>query len=143
MPTQAFGIYASGGTAGTEVSSTYEGRHVTLLESDLIHPSHTDGLVDKGDPVVFGTSGKQGVGVAFQSAIAATNYISLDTEGIFNLSVVAYDDNGTCVIYGGTPLYINVSTAIISAIKDNATQVPFGYALGQVAEGATAVIGSQ
>lgn len=140
MPTQAFGVYAAEETAGTEVSSTNEGRHVTLLESDLVHPTHADGFVDKGDPVVFGVTALQGVGVAFNSASAAADLIAIDTEGIWNLSVVGENDDGNCVVYGGDPLFINTTTAVISKIRDNASQIPFGYALGQVAEGETAVI---
>lgn len=141
MPTQAFGVYDAEETAGTEVSSTYKGRHVTILETELVHPSHADGLVDKGDPIVFGTvAGNHGVGVAFTSAAAATNYIALDTEGIWNLSVVASDDAGNSLVTGGDPLFINSTTCVISKIRSNASQIPFGYALGQVAAGDTAVI---
>jgi len=72
-----------GTTAGTEVSSTYEGRHVTLAESLMNHPTHADGLVDGGDPVTFGTvSDGYGVGVAFSSASGVNDLIALDTEGI-------------------------------------------------------------
>ncbi|GAH50510.1 unnamed protein product, partial [marine sediment metagenome] len=35
MPT-TMGVYTAGLTAGTEVSSTYEGRHLTVLETELI-----------------------------------------------------------------------------------------------------------
>jgi len=138
----AFGVYpvADVQTAGEEVSSTYEGRHVTLLESELIHPSHTDGFVDKGDPVVFGTTALQGVGVAFKSAAAATDYIAIDTEGIWIIDVNAADDGGNRAIEGGDRLYINVSTAIVSAIATAATQRPFGYALGHIDSGATETI---
>jgi len=140
MPTADFGAYPDSLTAGTEVSSTYEGRHVTVLESDLLHPSHTDGFVDKGDPVIFGTVALQGVGVAFISAAAATDWVAVDTEGIWNLSVVASNDDGNSLVVGGNPLFINTTTGIISKISNVVTQVPFGYAMGQVTAGATAVI---
>jgi len=138
MPT--FGVYKAvdGYTAGDEISSTYEGRHITVLESELTHPSHTDGLVDKGDPVLIG-SGKA-VGVAFKSAAAATDLIAVDTEGIWGLSVVGSDDAGNSAVAGGDRLYINTTTAVISKITDINTQVPFGIALGVVGAGATGVI---
>ncbi len=138
----AFGVYpvADVEPAGQEVSSTYEGRHVTLLESELIHPSHVDGLVDKGDPVVFGTVALQGVGVAFKSAAAATDLIAIDTEGIWIIDVNAADDGGNRAIEGGDRLYINRSTRIVSAIGTAATQVPFCYALGHIDSGATETI---
>ena len=138
----AFGVYpvADVEPAGQEVSSTYEGRHVTVLESDLIHPTHADGFVDKGDPVVFGTTALQGVGVAFKSAAAATDKIAVDTEGIWIIDVNAADDGGNRAINGGDRLYINVSTAVVSAIATPATQIPFGYALGYVGSGLTETI---
>ncbi len=137
-----FGVYPIADVlpAGEEISSTYEGRHVTLLESELIHPSHTDGLVNKGDPVVFGTVALQGVGVSFKSAAAATDLIAIDTEGIWVIDVNAADDGGNRAIEGGDRLYINNSTAIVSAIATGATQVPFGYALGHVDSGLTETI---
>lgn len=138
MPTYGTrcGVYPANGTAGTEVSSTYEGRHLSFLESELVHPSHTDSLVDKGDPVVLGEI----VGVAFKSAVAATDYIAIDTEGVWNLSVVAVNDNGNIAVAAGQELYINKSTAVISRIQNPATNTPFGYALGAVSSGQTAVI---
>ena len=92
----AFGSYpvADAKGPGEEISSTMEGRHVTVLESDLIHPTHTDGFVDKADPVVFGTTGLQAVGVAFIDGTVATQLISVDTEGIWALDVVAANDAG-------------------------------------------------
>ena len=47
---------------GEEVSSTFEGRHVSVLESSLVHVDNGDGLVDKGQPVSFGI-GAAGCGV--------------------------------------------------------------------------------
>jgi hypothetical protein len=136
MPT--FGVYPAYDvlTAGDEVSSTYEGRHVTLLESELIHKAgNVGGFVNKGDAVVFGTVALQGVGVAFKTAVAATDLIAIDTEGIWALPVVASNDNGASAVVGGDPLFINTTTAVISKIKTAATQIPFGYALGAIAAG--------
>lgn len=130
------GVYPANGTAGTEVSSTYEGRHLSFLESELTHPSHTDSLVDKGDPVVLGEI----VGVSFKSAVAATDYIAIDTEGVWNLSVVATNQDGNTAVAAGQQLYINRTTCIISKNADEDTHVPFGYALGAVTSGQTAVI---
>ena len=138
MPDQDFGLYPDGLTAGTQVSSTYEGRHVSLFASEITSPT---GTVVKGDPVVFGTvAGNHGVGVAFKSEVAATDIIPIDTKGIWNLSVVASDDEGNSLVTGGDPLYINTTTAVISKIRDNATQIPFGYALGQATGDGTALV---
>ena len=77
MPGVTAGVYTGSLDAGTEVSSTYEGRHLTVYEQELIHPYNgADGFVNKGDPVVLCDSGVQttyglAVGVAFNSAAAA------------------------------------------------------------------------
>jgi len=130
----AFGVYpiADALNPGDEISSTYEGRHVTVLESDLIHPVHdpVDVLVHKGDPVVFGTTGLQAVGVAFKTATANTDLIAIDTESIWNLDVDPTDDLGNSNVAGGDLLYINVTNAVISKIRNTATQIPFGIAYG-------------
>ncbi|MEE9401244.1 MAG: capsid cement protein [Dehalococcoidia bacterium] len=116
-----------------EFSSTYEGRHITLLESEIIHPPGGDGMVDQYDPCVFafGNANARGVGVALASAAAAGDRITLDTEGIFILDVHAEDDGGVgSAVAGGDPLYINTTSCVLSKITNIATQIPFGYALG-------------
>ena len=131
MPT--FGVYpvADAQLEGEEISSTYEGRHVTVLESELIHKAgNVGGFVDKGNPVIFGTPLGHGIGIAFTSAAAATDLVAVDTEGIWIVDVVAADDGGNVAIAGGDVLYINTTTAVVSAIATGATQIPFGYALG-------------
>ena len=157
MPGVTAGVYTGSLDAGTEVSSTYEGRHVTVYEAELIHPFIADGFVNKGDPVVLCDSGVpttygHAVGVAFNSASALTDLIAVDTEGIWNLTVYAEDDNGNAAIEIGDPLYIRAGAlpgaadgdgtgdAEISKIVDPATQVPFGYALGSVVAGGSGVI---
>lgn len=120
-------------SAGDEISSTYEGRHLTLEESLLVHPSHTDDLVDKGDPVVVGKI----VGVAFNDAEADTDLIAIDTEGIWALNVKGEDSAGNAAVSVGDRIYIDPASAELDI--DN-TKVPFGYALGAVAAGATTLI---
>jgi len=124
--------------AGKEISSTYEGRHITLPESLLIHPTHTDGFVDKGDPIV--TVNGDIVGVALLSAAAATDQISIDTEGIWALSVVATDQDGNSAVAVGDEIFINTSTGVLSKNYDKNTQQHFGYALITAATGTTDVI---
>ena len=51
-------------SAGEEISSTYEGRHIYVQEVLLVHADPGDGLVDKGQPVAF----FEGVGIALKSA---------------------------------------------------------------------------
>lgn len=138
----AYGGYpvADAKNPGEEISSTYEGRHLTLLESDLVHPTHADGFVDKGDPVVSATGKPAIVGVAFRSALAASDVIAIDTEGIWVLDVVAANDAGNSAVAGGDRIYINRTTAVLSKIQNVATQVLFGVALGIVTSGSTAAI---
>ena len=131
MPTQDWGLYPDSLTLGSEASSTYEGRHITATAAELNH-GNVLAVVTKGYPVIFGIiAGNHGVGVAFNTEVAGTDLISVDTEGIWNLSVVSSDDLGNSLVTGGDPLFINTTTAVISKIRNNATQIPFGYALGQ------------
>jgi len=125
----------------TEISSTDEGRHVTLSEALINHPVHADGLLNGKDPVTFGTvADRFGVGVAFSSAVAATDLIAIDTEGIWALSVVATDDSGNSAVEIGDVIFIHRTTCVLSKIRNQATQIVFGYALDTIAEGATSVI---
>lgn len=128
--------YTAGLTAGTEVSATYQGRYITILESELTHPSHTDGLVNKGDPV-FATDGDTLVGVAMTSAAAATDYISIDTEGIWNLSVYGHDGSSAAAVDLGDGVYLDATAATLSV--DN-SDLRFGFALHDVTSGNTTVI---
>ena len=136
---------STGKTAGDEVSSTYEGRHLTLEENLLIHPYHADGLVDKGDPVLFavGSGYMNGVGVALKSAAAATDYIAIDTEGIWFLNVLGCISDGSingaaCALNAGDPIYIKKAAGtvgapyMLSGQDDANNHVPFGYVLGDV-----------
>lgn len=142
--------------AGDQISSTYEGRHLTFLESEMNHPYHAaDGFVDKGDPVVVETSTGYIVGVALKSAEADTDLIAIDTEGIWALDVYADTDDvwatdQTGAVTPGDALFIDSVTAGaitagvggcgISKRRDKATQVPFGIALGELTNADEGVI---
>lgn len=133
------GVYpaADAREVGAEISSTYEGRHLTLYESEITHPPGGDGFVDKGDACVIGA---HGVGVALASAAAITDLIAIDTEGIWVQDVNAVDDAGNSQVNPGDLLYINTTTCVLSKINNLATQIPFGYALGTVVAGNTDTI---
>ena len=126
-------------SAGDECSSTHEGRHLTLEESLLVHPTHADGFVDKGDPVID-AGGQNIVGVALLSAAAATDLISLDTEGIWFLTATATDDWGNSAIQLGDEIFISLTTGVLSKIRNKNTNQHFGYALGDVAAGDSDVV---
>jgi len=131
-----YGVYEPG-VAGAEVSSTYEGRHLTFSESQLGHVNPGDGLVDKGQPVLVGNNI---VGVAFLSALAATDLIPIDTEGIWQLSVIATDQNGDSDVAVGDELFISKTAFTLSKNYDKAAGVRFGYALYPITGGVTDVI---
>jgi len=132
-------VSTGGWAAGDEISSTYEGRHLELEDSYLAHTTHTDAFVDKGDPVI---AGGNIVGVAFNSAAAATDVISIDTEGIWALSVVAEDDDGDIAVVVGDEIFISKAdaAAMLSKNSNKNTFQHFGYALGAINAGVTAVI---
>jgi hypothetical protein len=111
---------------------TNEGRYLTVLESDLTHPVHSDGFADKGDPVNIGNI----VGVVCsESPTAATDLVTVDTEGLYYLNVVASDGNGTSNVAVGEDLYI--ATGVVSKI---ATGIPFGKALTALTGSASAAV---
>lgn len=128
---------STGKTAGDEVSSTYEGRHITVEESYLAHAYHVDGLVDKGDPCIIG---ENIVGVAMNSASAATDYITIDTEGIWFLNVVGAVSDGTSdgiarALVSGDVVYIEQTPGTgvnLSGESDPNRFKQFGYLLGNV-----------
>ena len=141
MPTYAESGYLTGGTAGSQVSSTGEGRHLQLLESTLTHPTHSDGFVDKGDPVVAGNI----VGVALNAAAAATDFIEIDSEGIWNLTVTGTRSDGTAngadfAVAIGNDIFINTSDGTLTLESDPSTHQYFGIALGAVTAGSSTVI---
>lgn len=142
MPT-TFGVYPYEDqlTAGDEISSTYEGRHITLKASELMSSGGSQVAI-KGLPVVFGLSGKYGVGIAFKSTSTASDLVAIDTEGIWNVDVWARNDGGDIAVNGGDPLYIDTTAGsnIVSKITNLATQIPFGYALGVVTSSDTKAI---
>ncbi len=107
---------------------------IDVLETDLVHPTHSDSLVDQYDPVV--SVGL--VGVARTAAAANTDYIPVDRSGLYVLPVVPQDGDGNSAINHGDRVYINKTTAILS--KDD-TGLPFGVALVKttVSGGASAV----
>ena len=156
MPGLQVGVYPGELAAGTQVSSTYEGRHLTVLESEIIHPFRASTFVNKGDPVLLcrtavpATYGVA-VGVAFATATVATDLIAIDTEGIFNLTVFAQNDAGAVNIEIGDELFIHdgstgaatlngLGDAEISRISTRVTQVHLGYALGRMVAGSSGQI---
>jgi len=131
-----YGVYTPG-VAGDEVSSTYEGRHLTFSESQIGHANPGDALVNKGQPVLIG---ENIVGVAFLSAVANTDLISIDTEGIWQLSVTAEDEVGNSAVAVGDEIFINKSTYLLSKNANKNTHQFFGYALYPVISGSEDVI---
>lgn len=116
--------YIQGGTAGREISiGPNGGRYIDVLESLLVHPTHSDGFVDKGDPCIVNNL----AGVAQAGAAAATDYISIDTEGCYGLNCTA---SGSDIDFGD-PIYINTSTGALT--NASASSKPFGIALNTTA----------
>jgi len=114
--------------AGRQISSTLEGRHVNIEELNLIHPTHADGLVDKGDPVAFW----DGVGVALKSATANTDSIPIETEGIWRLPVTNTGVNTFGDITVGQVLFIDATGTIFD--EWSTSFAIFGLALEPIAD---------
>ena len=129
---------ATGRLTGDELSSTSEGRHLELEEEYLRHPA-ASAFASKGDPVVD-LNGQNIVGVCFNTATAATDFVTIDTEGIWFQSVLADDDDGGNAVQIGDEIFIDLATAVLSKIRNKFTNQHFGYALGTVAVHTAAVV---
>ncbi len=106
-----------------------EGRHLTFTESALTHPSHSDGFVNSGDPVLVGRF----AGVAMTDAAASTDKIAVKVHGVVDVSVVG-SGNGISI---GETVYIDPSAATLGP---DLTDTPFGLALEAIAAGQTDTI---
>ena len=121
----AFGVYpiADALTEGEQISSTYEGRHLTFQASEL---THAGAVVTKGLPVVCGRI----VGIALNTEVLGTDLIAVDTEGIWVVDVYAQDIDGGSAVAGGDELFIKTDTCVVSKTNYSPGYIPFGYALG-------------
>ena len=118
---------------GDQISSTYEGRHVTLYADNLEHGTDRT-VVTKGWPVWWG---EHAIGMPFRTQAAGANELeAVDTEGIWCIDVYGRNDAGNAEVNPGEQLYINTTTGVVSMISDGATQICLGYALGTVTSAA-------
>lgn len=102
------------------------GRKLALAATDPTTPA-------SGDPVIVG----QIPGVALTNERTAGD-TSVDTEGVYDLSVKGIDGGGnSAVAVGDILFYVAADTPKLS--KKN-TGVRYGYALGAVVSGATTTI---
>lgn len=136
MPIQGVYPVADVCGVGEQISSTYEGRHVTLFPDNISHGSQVT-IVTKGYGVWF----EDAVGMPFVTQTATTNLLkqgTIDTEGIWCVDVKGETDVDLSVAVAvGDRLYINTTTGLVSKVSAAATQLPFGYALGIVGSGST------
>jgi len=142
------GLYPYGevgdASENNEVSSTYEGRHLTFVESEIT--GHEHAFPTKGHPVVVGEdivgvvlAIKRADGTVGAAANSVNDYITIDTEGIWLQSVVALNPAAVAVV-AGDELFIDKTSGIISNNMNKNTHTHFGYALGGVTAGNTAII---
>ena len=89
--------------------------------------------VVSGDPVAVG----QITGVAIED-VNSTNQASVETVGVFNLSVKAINAGGSSAVAVGDAIYFVSGDTPKLNKKD--TGVLFGYALGAVSGGQTGTI---
>lgn len=111
-----------GQTDGKQYSSTYEGRHINVLGSELSSPGTIarTGL-KKGEAVFFGDVG---VGISFSEIAQAdleTKYATIDTEGIWWKTVTL-----TATRVPGDAVYIVEATGALRDTGGAGTRL-FGY----------------
>ena len=130
------GVYSTSDVCaiGDQISSTGEGRHITLYADNLEHGTDLS-YVTKGRPVWWG---EHAVGMPFRTQASGENLLeAVDTEGIWCVDVLADNDGGGSAVIPGQQLYINTTTGVVSKISDGATQICLGYALGNISSGNT------
>lgn len=98
---------------GDEVSSTYEGRHLTFDVDDVSYPA----TWDAGDILIIGDNC---AGVALNDDSGDT--VTIDTEGIWCLGV-----SETVAI--GAQLYLNPADPDVLGDTPHPDYIPFGIAL--------------
>lgn len=102
------------------------GRQLSLVATDPATPV-------AGDPLLVGQLG--GVALTDERADGTT---SVDTDGVYDLSVKAVDGGGNSAVAVGDVLYY--VTADTPKLSKKATGVRFGYALEAITSGATDTI---
>lgn len=110
------------------------GENPIFLESQMTHPTHADGLVDSGDPVMVGA---KIAGVASTSAKATTDKIAIQTKGVFNLAVKGHNGAANTAIAVGDQITMNQADGLLNV---DPADPKFGVALDPVVSGATTVI---
>lgn len=108
-----------------------DGRKIRMDVSDVTG-SGTGGLVLSGDPVAVG----QIPGVALTDEDSDTGEATIDTSGVYNLDVVG-DNGAAAAISAGDIVYFDDAVPDLSSDDSG---VRFGYALEDVASGATTEI---
>lgn len=96
-----------------------------------ISATPTDGGALSGDPCLLGNI----PGVALIDAVSGVT--TIDTEGVYNLSVHSIDG---AIAAGDIVYYVPGNTPKLSDDVDGASVKRFGYALAAVGNGATATI---
>lgn len=126
------GAYPTGQTAGN--LEQQDPRFLYALESDITHPTHTDGFVDAGDVVIAGNI----TGVCLNSAAAATDKVVIDTGGIYHLSVTRADEAGNVAIAFGDAIF--VATDATLSKKQTGRFFGFAMAASVVGDGSAVVL---
>lgn len=130
--------------AGDEMEShsSEPGSMVTVLETALdTARGGVLGFATRGEPAALAATpivpGLQLTGVVFSTAEAATDYILLQTKGVFALQVKGQDSGGNAAIVAGAALYVQTANAVLDADVGGAI---YGFALQGVASGVTSLI---
>lgn len=106
------------------------GRYLSVVATDPATPA-------SGDPVLVGQL--PGVATVDEGDGGnASGNVSIDTAGVYNLSVKGVDGSGNAAVSAGDILYY--VTADTPKLSKKATGVRFGYALEAVGSSQTATI---
>lgn len=109
-----------------------EARTIDVVESDLTHPAHADGLVDSGDACFAGSL----AGVAEESAAASTDVMAIRIHGVVKVPVKGHDGAANAAIAAYAKVYIGTA----GLINVDTTKLLYGITLEPVISGATTTI---
>jgi predicted RecA/RadA family phage recombinase len=98
----------------------YEGEVIGVVESAMTHPTHDPDLAQAGDAVLVGRM----VGVALNSAEAATDTIEVAVEGVWTLPAAAVTASADSAIAIGDKLYFSAAETKATGTITSDTTAP-------------------
>jgi len=108
---------------------------VNVVESALVHPTHTPDLSNIGDPVSFGDTGV-GTVIGNGNSVLETDNVLVAVDGIVNILVEGHDGTNPAAIAIGDVVFLQTD----GTIDVDTGGKRFGISMRVVASSATGVL---